>query len=210
MWRIFDMENPVMRALAVACDLLLLNLLALLCCVPVITAGASITALNDLTIRIVRQEDEYIVRPFFRSFADNFRKATLLWLLVLLAAALLGVDYLAALSYIPALRVGIIAIGIIVFAVALYAFALLARYENSLRATVRNAAALSVAYFPRTLGMLAATVLFWALCLRFYQIGAPLLLLFGLALPCYLNATLLNGVFRKLDENAPPEDGACE
>ena len=35
-------------------------------------------------------------------------------------------------------------------------------------------------------------------------------LLFGLALPCYLNATLLNGVFRKLDENAPPEDGACE
>ena len=201
MWRIFDMENPVMRALAVACDLLLLNLLALLCCVPVITAGASITALNDLTIRIVRQEDEYIVRPFFRSFADNFRKATLLWLLVLLAAALLGVDYLAALSYIPALRV---------FAVALYAFALLARYETSLRATVRNAAALSVAYFPRTLGMLAATVLFWALCLRFYQIGAPLLLLFGLALPCYLNATLLNGVFRKLDENAPPEDGACE
>ena len=127
MWRIFDMENPVMRALAVACDLLLLNLLALLCCVPVITAGASITALNDLTIRIVRQEDEYIVRPFFRSFADNFRKATLLWLLVLLAAALLGVDYLAALSYVPALRVGIIAIGIIVFAVALYAFALLAR-----------------------------------------------------------------------------------
>ncbi len=210
MWRIFDMENPVMRALAVACDLLLLNLLALLCCVPVITAGASITALNDLTIRIVRQEDEYIVRPFFRSFADNFRKATLLWLLVLLAAALLGVDYLAALSYIPALRVGIIAIGIIVFAVALYAFALLARYENSLRATVRNAAALSVAYFPRTLGMLAATVLFWALCFRFYQIGAPLLLLFGLSLPCYLNAMLLNGVFKSLDESAPSEDGASE
>ena len=205
MWRIFDMENPVMRALAVACDLLLLNLLALLCCVPVITAGASITALNDLTIRIVRQEDEYIVRPFFRSFADNFRKATLLWLLVLLAAALLGVDYLAALSYIPALRVGIIAIGIIVFAVALYAFALLARYENSLRATVRNAAVLSVAYFPRTLGMLAATVLFWALCFRFYQIGAPVLLLFGFALPAYFCALLLDGVFRKLDENAPEE-----
>ena len=205
MWRIFDMENPVMRALAVACDLLLLNLLALLCGVPVITAGASITALNDLTIRIVRQEDEYIVRPFFRSFADNFRKATLLWLLVLLAAALLGVDYLAALSYIPALRVGIIAIGIIVFAVALYAFALLARYENSLRATVRNAAVLSVAYFPRTLGMLAATVLFWALCFRFYQIGAPVLLLFGFALPAYFCALLLDGVFRKLDENAPEE-----
>ena len=205
MWRIFDMENPVMRALAAACDLLLLNLLTLLCCLPVLTAGAAITALNDMVIRMVRQEDEYIVRPYFRSFKDNLKQGTLLWLLVLLAAALLGFDYLAALSYLPMLRVGILAISLIVFAVVLYAFALLARYENSLRATLRNAAVLSVAYFPRTLGMLAATVLFWALCLRFAQIGAPVLLLFGFALPAYFCALLLSGVFRKLDENAPEE-----
>lgn len=205
MWRIFDMENPVMRALAAACDLLLLNLLTLLCCLPVLTAGAAITALNDMVIRMVRQEDEYIVRPYFRSFRDNLKQGTLLWLLVLLAAALLGFDYLAALSYLPMLRVGILAISLIVFAVVLYAFALLARYENSLRATLRNAAVLSVAYFPRTLGMLAATVLFWTLCLRFYQIGAPVLLLFGFALPAYFCALLLDGVFRKLDENAPEE-----
>ena len=210
MWRIFDMENPVMRALAVACDLLLLNLLTLVCCVPVITGGASIAALYDIVIHIVRQEDDYLIRPFFRSFAGNLKQATLLWLLFLLAAALLVVDYLAAVSYIPALRVGIIAIGIILFAIALYAFALLARYDNTLRATLRNAAVLSVAYFPRTLGMLAATVLFWSLCFRFYQIGAPLLLLFGLSLPCYLNAILLNGVFRKLDETAQPERGISE
>lgn len=208
MWRIFDSENPVMRALGVACDLLVLNLLALLCCVPIVTAGASITALNDIVIRLVRQEDEYLVRPFFRSFAANWKKATLLWLLVLLAAALLGFDYLAALSYIPTLRVGILALGIIAFAVVLYAFALLARYENTLCATLKNAAVLAVAYFPRTLGMLAATVLFWVLCVRFAQIGAPLLLLFGLALPCYLNAMLLNSVFERLDETAPSEDDA--
>lgn len=203
MRRLFDMENPLMRALATACDLLVLNLLALVCCLPAITAGAAITAMNDIVIHIVRQEDSYIVRPFFRSFAGNFKKGTLLWLLLLLTAAVLYFDYLAALAYIPALRVGIAAIAVIVLAVSLYAFALLARYENTLGGTLKNAAVLMVSYFPRTVCMVAAAVGSWLLAVRFYRIGAPLLLLFGLSLPCYVCALLLNGVFQKLDRSAP-------
>ena len=207
MRRIFDMENPFMRAMAVACDLLVLNLLSLLCCLPVFTAGAAIAALNDVTIHIVRQEDAGIVKPFFRSFAGNFKKGTLLWLLLLLAAALLYFDYLAALAYIPVLRVGITAIAVLVLAVSLYAFALLARYENTLRGTLKNAAILMVSYFPRTLGMAAASAGFWVLALRFYRIGAPLLLLFGLSLPCYICALLLDGVFVDLERSSPaPKD----
>ena len=203
MRRIFDMENPFMRAMAVAYDLLILNLLTLACSLPVFTAGAAVTALNDVTIHIVRQEDTGNVKPFFRSFAGNFKKGTLLWLMLLLAAALLCFDYMAALAYIPVLRVGITAIAVLVLAVSLYAFALLARYENTIRGTLKNAAVLMVSYFPRTLGMVAVSVGFWVLSFRFYRIGAPLLLLFGLSLPCYICALLLNGVFADLERSTP-------
>ena len=207
MRRIFDMENPFMRAMATACDLLALNLLTLVCCLPVITAGAAVAAMNDIAIHIVRQEESYIIRPFFRSFAANFQKGTLLWLLLLLAAALLALDYMAALAYIPALRAGVAAIAVLALAVSLYAFPLLARYENTLRGTLKNAAVLMVSYFPRTLCMVAASVGFWLLSVRFFRIGAPLLLLFGLSLPCYICALLLDGVFHTLD-GSEDETGA--
>ena len=92
--------------MAVAYDLLILNLLTLACSLPVFTAGAAVTALNDVTIHIVRQEDTGNVKPFFRSFAGNFKKGTLLWLLLLLAAALLYLDYIAAQAFVPVLRLG--------------------------------------------------------------------------------------------------------
>lgn len=206
MRRLFDMENPFMRAMATACDLLVLNLLALLCSLPAFTAGAAVTALNDVAIHIVRQEDTGIVKPFFRSFAGNFKKGTLLWLLLLVAAALLTLDYMAAMAYIPVLRVGITAIAVLVLAVSQYAFALLARYENTLRGTLKNAATLMVSYFPRTLGMVTASVGFWVLAFRFYRIGAPLLMLFGLSLPCYICALLLDGVFADLERSAPRQE----
>ncbi|MBQ5442730.1 MAG: DUF624 domain-containing protein, partial [Oscillospiraceae bacterium] len=64
MKKIFDMDNPFMQALSVAADLIALNILALLCCLPVIPAGAGLTAMNDLTIHMARQEEAYIVKPF--------------------------------------------------------------------------------------------------------------------------------------------------
>ena len=56
MRRFFDMDNPLWQALSVVTDMVILNLLTLLCCVPVITSGAAFTAMNDVVIRILRQE----------------------------------------------------------------------------------------------------------------------------------------------------------
>ena len=53
----FDMDNPVMRTLSMLADIVILNLLTLFCSLPIITAGAAVTALNDACIRLVRMED---------------------------------------------------------------------------------------------------------------------------------------------------------
>lgn len=199
MRKFFDMDSPVMKALSVTADLLVLNLLTLLCSIPVVTFGAAVTAMHDVTIRIVRGEEGYIFKGFFRAFAGNFKKGTLLGLLLLLCAALLAFDYWAAAAYIPPMRIGIAALAMIVLAAAFYAFALLARYENTFSGTLKNAVTLSIVWFPRTLGMVAFAAVFWLACRYFPAVGAPLLLLFGLALPCYVNALLMKGVFDSLE-----------
>lgn len=200
MKKIFDMDNPLMQALSVAADLLALNILALLCCLPIVTAGAGITAMNDLVIHMARQEETYLVKPFFRSFRANFKQSTLLWLLILAAAALLYFDYHAAAVYAPMLRYPIAAIGVMLLAIAMYAFALLSRYENSVFGTLKNAVSLAIGFFPRTLGMVVFTVAFWVLAIHFYRFGVPVLVLFGLSLPCYVCALLLRGVFDQLEK----------
>lgn len=195
------MENPLMKALSTAADLLVLNLLTLVLSLPLITLGPAVTAMNDIVIRLVRNEEGYILKPYFRAFRANLKKGVLLSLLLEAVAAFLYLDYLAACATVPALRTGVFALGVIVLAAAVYAFALLAHFENSFGATLKNALALAVGYFPRTLLMVLFTVGFWLACIHFFQIGIPVLILFGLSLPCFVNILLLNGIFLKLEEN---------
>ncbi len=207
MWnRIFDMENPVMRSLDAVCDLLVLNLLAILCSLPVVTAGAALAALYDVLLRIVRGEDDGIVRTYLRAFRANLKKGVPLGLIFLFAMAIFYVDYALAEAVMPLLRVPVVAAAMVVGAIGLYAFALLARYENTLAQTLKNAATLSVAFFPRTLGLLVFTVALWLLCLHFFQIALPVLLMFGLSLPAYIGAMLFNGIFQNLENDDKEED----
>ena len=204
--RIFDMENPLMRALSAICDLLVLNLLTAVCCLPVVTAGAALTALCDQSLHYVRDESTGIVRTYFESFCSNFKKGTLLGLIFLAAAVVFYVDYQLAAAILPPLRVAVAAAALIVGAIAFYAFFLQARYENTIVQTLKNAASLSVAFFPKTLGMLLFTVGLWVVCLTFFQYALPVLLMFGFSLPTYIAALLLDGVFQKIEpENETKE-----
>lgn len=190
-----------MSGLSAAADLLVLNILTILCSLPIFTIGAALTALDESCFHIIRQEGSSVVKGYFRSFRSNFKKGSLLGLIFLAAAILLYFDYLAAQTYAPLFRVGIFAISILLLAVFEYAFALLSRYENKLSATLKNAAMLCVAYFPRTLLMLMFTIGFWLACITFLRIMGPVLLLFGISLPSYICCMLLGEVFRKLEED---------
>ena len=207
--KLFNTDEPLMKGLAVAADILIINLLTVVLCIPVVTIGPAFIAMNDMIIRILRKEEGYIIKPYFQSVKANFKKGALMSLLLVVAGGLLVADYFAASAFIPELKVVIIAIGVILLAISFYAFALFARYENTFGATLKNAAVLFVGYFPRTLVMVICSVGLWLVCTSFYRIGAPVLLLFGFSLPCYINIMLLNAVFRKLegeDEEKDEED----
>jgi len=195
----FDMDKPLMRGLSVVTDLILLNIFTILCSIPVFTAGAAFTAAYTVIIRTLRNEEGGLVKDYFRAFASNFKEATLLWLGFLLAIAVLIFDYIAVAALLPQFIPVIAALSLIVLVFGFYAFGLLARYENPLRITLKNAAMLAIGYFPKTVGMVVFSVVFWLGSIQYFHVVGPILLLFGLSLPIYVTTILMNGIFMNLD-----------
>ena len=78
MGRFFSMDNKFFTFMNKVADLCILNIICLVCCIPIVTAGASITAMYYVTLKMVRNEEAYIVRSFFKSFKDISNRRQLL------------------------------------------------------------------------------------------------------------------------------------
>ena len=157
MSKLFDQDNMFFAIMGVLFDLIILNVLTLLCCLPVVTAGASFTAMHSVLWRMVRHEETYVARQFFDSFKRNLKQSLLPWLAFLLAAIVLVVDGMLARSM-GSMRGPLMAcvafMGLVIIAIAQYFFPLLSRYENPTSETLKNATKLALGFFPRTLCML--------------------------------------------------------
>ena len=93
MGKIFNMDSPIMRFLNLVADLMIMNFVVTLCCLPIITIGASVTAMHYVMLKMVRGEDGYLVKDFFKSFKLNFKQATIIWLIMLLLIAVFVGDF---------------------------------------------------------------------------------------------------------------------
>ena len=69
-----------------------LNILWLICSLPVFTIGASTTALYYVTLKMAEDRDEGLTGMFFRAFRQNFVPATKIWLILLAVGGFFGVD----------------------------------------------------------------------------------------------------------------------
>lgn len=205
----FAPDGPAASFLGRVADLVILNLITLVCCVPVVTAGASLTAMNYVCLKMIRGEDAHYIRKFFHSFRQNFRQATLSWLLFLAIFAVTATDvYLIRhnRNYFPGvLSYMILAAAFLVFLIMLYVFPLLSHFENTVGGTLRNAVILAVSNLPKTIFM---AVLFILPPVILFSVRAllPLVFLFGLSVPGYFSALLYDPIFKKLEPEERGED----
>ncbi len=205
---IFSMEGPVFEALSKLADIMILNILFIVCCIPVVTIGASLTAMSYVTLKMKDGSEGYIWRSFFKAFKENFRQSTLIWLILLAVAAVLGLDMLflrqlsaqGGTSWLI-MRYLVAAGGLIWIVVVLYVFPLQARFYNSIMNTLRNSLLMAAANAPRTVLMMAAIA--GAILLTFWNgttfvWGILVWLVAGFAALSYLNSTLQIKIFRKI------------
>ena len=80
---IFSYDNPIMSAISKIANCILLNMLFLICCIPIVTAGASFTAMYYTVEKNIKNNRGYVCSSFFTSFKENLKKATPVWLLIL-------------------------------------------------------------------------------------------------------------------------------
>lgn len=205
---LFSLDNPLMQMLTRVGDMILLNLLFLLCCIPVITAGASIAAMHRMMQEIVYETDSSTVKGFFRAFKANFKQATLLWIIVLVVAASLFCDVLLIVTYFSGSETikwmfGLLAVlAILICCVLAYMIPLLVRYQNTLREHLTNAAVLSIIKLPRTVCLVLLNLLpaiLFALNVSVFFQTLIFWLFIGFTFTTYLEVLLLKPVFKELE-----------
>ena len=222
--RIFDPDGPLMTAMSKFADIVICNILFCLFCLPIFTIGASLAALFSCMQALVYEEDRndgLIFKAFWAAFRQNFKKATVLWLICLALLLFLGAYYWIAQHLAGAFgtvyQITFYCLLLVFLFGFLYVFPLQARFENTVRNTLRNAWLLSIAAFPWTLLSLlliaAAFYISFIMNPRVIDVFVYLWAVCGFALTAYLLSFLIRQAFRKispekLEQKTPPAEGA--
>lgn len=189
MGQIFNLDNPVWNFMSKVADLVILNFLVILFSLPVVTAGAAWTAMHFVTIRMANKEERYVIKDFWRSFKQNFKQATAIWLITLVAAFVFMGDvliYKQIPDQIPmVLMIVVMVFAYLVLGTLLYAFPLLSRFYNTVAGTLKNAFLVSIVNIPYTFLFAFLAVLPFGI-LYFVTELLPFILLFGFSVPAYI------------------------
>ena len=149
---LFNLDGPVLQFINKIVYSVYLNILWFICCIPVITIGASTTALFYVTLKISKNEEGSITKAFFHSFKENLRQGTVIWLILLAFGIILGIDgyvlyHMRFENVFWTLCTAVFCVAAAAYAIILmYIFPLLARFDNTIGAMFKNALFIGVRF----------------------------------------------------------------
>ena len=209
MRKFLNPDSPLMIFLSNLTDIIVLNVLCFICCLPVITIGPSVTAMHYITLKIARDEEIYVLRDYFKAFKENFKQSIIAWMVFLVITAVFFVDYLILKDMgLENTKVFLMIIGAIYLLVCftmMYVFPLMARFENSLKQTVKNAFFMSILYIFKTVIMAVIYAIPFVLLPLHYNV-LMVFLLVGLSGPAYFNSFIWKSIFKKYEPEKVEEE----
>ena len=197
--RFFNADNKGFQALGSLMDCMIISALWLLMCIPVFTIGTSTTSMYTTVHKVIRRQQGYVWNTFWDSFKENFKLTTKLWLIILAIIIVLTADiYVTHQALVEGLSWGIFApffviLMILVILWAVFIFAYSARFEQTLKATLKNGVLLMIANLPWT--VLIFLELAVATIVTMYM---PILIIILPGIATVLVELILEHVFRKL------------
>lgn len=208
MIKFWSLDSPVMNGLSTIADIVILNLIYVVCCIPIVTIGAANAALYTVTMKMARKEAPAVLKIFFKALKNNIKTATIVWLFQLTIAGLMLFDLrlIGAFGSVAGAVTKVLlgAVLIVFLIIREYLFPYIARFENTVMATFKNAMMLSVAHAPYTLVMAGMTVGVTVIALftgRTFTISMLFFVFFGFALLAYVKSFLLVKVFKQYEED---------
>lgn len=202
----FVIDSPVMRFLGRIGDIIILNLIFVVTSLPVITIGTALCALYSVAMKLARGEDPSVIREYLKAFRRNLKPATICWLIMAAVGAFIFVDFRlvgvldgTVYTVMRLLLAMIFGIWVLVFQ---YLFPYIARFENTVFHSIKNAMFLSAAHLPSTAVLLLISVGLFVITLfksRTFVIGTIAWVFVGFAGVAYAQAFLLCRIFSKYE-----------
>ena len=194
-------DSKIFSLLNKAALLMELNVLVLLCCIPVVTAGAALSSMHGVLLKIYRNEDRRIISDFFQAMKSNLKNATALWMLFLLFLGLLAGLWVLALYWIPESSVYVLFGLLLAAAIGLlyldWALILQSRYVYTVPQCLKYALLAWLQYPGSTFIYLISLVLPVMLCFSLRML--PLLVMLGVTFPHLISTTLYSRVFDRME-----------
>lgn len=198
----FDFDSLIMRFLGRIMDLVLLNLCFIIGCIPIVTIGTSMTAMYSVSLKLVRNEEDYIIQSFWKNWKKNFKQSTLVWLLILTLGFFFWMEYhlihIMPQGAFPYFLVFWSIMLVIFFLVVWNIFPYMARYDDKVRICILNSFKLAIKHVLYSIITLTAfsllvilslwniVTVIWMLCFW---------LLIGFSLVMYINSLYMRRIF---------------
>lgn len=184
-------SEKILNGLSKLGDMFILNFIYVLSCIPIITIGASTTALYYTTLKMAENNESYVWRDYWKAFKSNLKQATVIWLIVFAGWAVVALDFLIAGGL--SMQLGtVVAIGVV--------FPLLARFDNTVVRTMKNAVMIAIRHLPSTILIAlihAAPLLVAFVSIEAFLKGFIVIMLFAASPLAYLESKLFVKVFRR-------------
>lgn len=210
--KFLHMDSPFMNFLSKIADVIIINLLTILMCIPVITVGAAFTAMHYCCLKIIRGEESSITKQYFHSFKDNFKQSTIIWIIMMIFIAFFGFDFLFLYSntsltgsYVFWGLVLVVAVFLIIGSMV---YPIQAKFANSIPKTLKFAFVYSFRHLFSSILIVIVSLLPFA-GMYFFMGIFPLFLSICFSGPALFAALLYNKQFKKLEDKyleAHPED----
>lgn len=198
----FRLNNPVLDYMNTMVQFIGLNLVYLICCLPIITIGPATAALYQVTLREARHEHGYLIKKFFVHMKEMFFQGIAVSLVFFFAAFILAYSFvfwneLGGNVSLIATILSLLFAALLSFGLA-YVFPLMARFQNTTVQTMKNAFFIALTNMKYTLILVLIHVFVISLFFVFPAFKI-IMLLAGFSFTAFLNSWILTKVFRNYE-----------
>lgn len=205
----FSLDGKLFKGLTRIGDFMILGILTIVMCVPVVTMGGALSAALYTGMRLIRNEEGYVTRDFFRALKRNFLQGLIIEIIMGILGGVLFFDiricyrwgHVQGSQFGSILMYAIIGIALVWLAVLLFALAMLARYDNKVLSTIKNALIVCVHHLPQTIILLIATygiLYFSSIYLPVIVLTVPVIL--------YVDSFIFVRIFKALEDGGKDTD----
>lgn len=205
MQEIFHPDSKFIGVLSKIADMIILNLLFIFTCIPIFTIGASITALYTVTLKLAKEEEISPVRDYLSALKTNFKKATFLWLILVVLGGVLGAETFFLLLIELRIKYFLLVVqgGLLLFYLStlIVTFPLLSNFSSGPKKTLSEAVAIPFYRFPESMALIAINIIpifFTGLIFMDFPRVIMIWGFIGFSSVAYLASFVLNRIFQKM------------